>query len=169
MILETERLFRRNWLASDMEHYMTLAHDVGYNCFSRPGHFLVGTAEEARAKIQDRIVLFNERKPGKFPVKGIPRHLRLGTLRSGRASRGRAGLSALPQALGTRIGERSRDCGLAVWLGDLDFERIMPFTLPQNRASIRAPEKLGFRHLRDVLHAELPHLLYELPREMFAS
>lgn len=66
MILETERLLRRNWLDSDVNSYMILSRDVGYNCFSRPGYFLVRTAEEALAKIQNRIALFNERGLGKF-------------------------------------------------------------------------------------------------------
>jgi hypothetical protein len=49
MILETERLVLRNWLESDVNHYLVLARDVGYNCFSPPGHFLVHTTEEAAA------------------------------------------------------------------------------------------------------------------------
>lgn len=50
MKLETERLVVRNWQESDVECYMRMAKDVGYNCFSRPGHFLVNSAEEAREK-----------------------------------------------------------------------------------------------------------------------
>ena len=62
MILETERLVLRNWLESDVNSYMILANDVGYNCFARPGHFLVHSTEEAHSKIIDRIKLFNERR-----------------------------------------------------------------------------------------------------------
>ena len=31
MVLETERLVVRNWQESDINHYLVLAHDVGYN------------------------------------------------------------------------------------------------------------------------------------------
>ena len=48
MILETERLVLRNWMESDVDCYLVLAKDVGYNCFSRPGRFLVINAEEAK-------------------------------------------------------------------------------------------------------------------------
>jgi RimJ/RimL family protein N-acetyltransferase len=58
----------RNWQESDVDHYLVLAGDVGYNCFSPPGRFLVRTAEEARAKVLERMLLFNERRLGKFPI-----------------------------------------------------------------------------------------------------
>ena len=49
------------------------------------------------------------------------------------------------------------------------FERlalrdVVCFTLPHNRASRRVMDKLGFEFERDVLHAELPHVLYRLAR-----
>ena len=68
MILDTERLMVRSWRESDVDCYMTLAKDVGYNCFASPGSFLVNTAEEAKAKIHQRMTLFDERKLGKFPL-----------------------------------------------------------------------------------------------------
>jgi [ribosomal protein S5]-alanine N-acetyltransferase len=68
MRLETERLVVRNWQESDVECYVRLANDVGYNCFSRPGHFLVNSVEEAKEKISERMKLFKERKLGKFPA-----------------------------------------------------------------------------------------------------
>ena len=45
MILETERLLVRNSPDSDVNSYMILSQDVGYNCFSRPGYF--SRAEQA--------------------------------------------------------------------------------------------------------------------------
>jgi hypothetical protein len=66
MTFETERLVLRNWLESDVDYYMILARDVGYNCFSPPGHFLVKTAAEAKRKIDERMNLFAARKLGKF-------------------------------------------------------------------------------------------------------
>lgn len=52
LTLETERLSLRNWVDSDVGSYMLLSKDVGYSCFSPPGHFLVHTPEEAKEKIQ---------------------------------------------------------------------------------------------------------------------
>jgi len=68
MRMDTERLIVRNWQESDVQFYMTLAKDVGYNCFSRPGHFLVNSTEEALSRIRERIKLFEKHKLGKFPV-----------------------------------------------------------------------------------------------------
>jgi RimJ/RimL family protein N-acetyltransferase len=48
--------------------------------------------------------------------------------------------------------------------GDLKLARIMAFVLPQNRASVRILEKLGFQYLRDFIHAGLSHRLYEFSR-----
>lgn len=58
----------RNWREEDTNCYMTLARDVGYNCFSLPGRFLVHTTDEAGEKVQQRIDLFNEQRLGKFPI-----------------------------------------------------------------------------------------------------
>ncbi len=68
MVPETERLLVRNWQESDVNHYLVLAHDVGYNCFSLPGRFLVDSPEEAHGKVRERMRLFDERKLGKFPI-----------------------------------------------------------------------------------------------------
>jgi RimJ/RimL family protein N-acetyltransferase len=39
---------------------------------------------------------------------------------------------------------------------------IVAFTLPTNRGSRRVMEKVGFRYERDIVHANLPHVLYRL-------
>jgi RimJ/RimL family protein N-acetyltransferase len=39
---------------------------------------------------------------------------------------------------------------------------LVSFTLPANLASRRVMEKLGFAYERDVVYAELPHVLYRL-------
>ena len=101
MELETERLVVREWREADVDRYITLANDVGYNCFSTPGYFLVKDAAEA-------------------------------VLRYG--------------------------------FEELKLERIIGFALPQNRASLKILEELGFQYRREIIHAELPHRLYELSR-----
>ena len=39
---------------------------------------------------------------------------------------------------------------------------IVSFALPTNRASRRVMEKVGFKYERDILHLNLPHVLYRL-------
>jgi ribosomal-protein-alanine N-acetyltransferase len=41
---------------------------------------------------------------------------------------------------------------------------LVCFTLPTNVASRRVMEKLGFAYERDIVHADLPHVLYRLLR-----
>jgi RimJ/RimL family protein N-acetyltransferase len=51
----------------------------------------------------------------------------------------------------------------------LSRKRILAFALPQNRTSLKILEKVGFEYLNDFIHAELPHKLYEFPREKFIA
>jgi len=48
--------------------------------------------------------------------------------------------------------------GLA--LGPLDLESVVAYTLPENAASRRVMEKVGFEYERDLVHEGLPHVLY---------
>jgi RimJ/RimL family protein N-acetyltransferase len=168
MIVETERLVLRNWQESDVNHYMALAHDVGYNCFSLPGRFLVYTTEEAREKVRQRMRLFDERKLGKFPI-----FLRATGEFIGTCGMEPFELGGQPEVeLGYRLclnfwgqgyAKEAAMAMLSYGFGDLKLARIMAFVLPQNRASVKILNQLGFRYLRDFLHADLPHRLYEFP------
>ena len=56
---------------------------------------------------------------------------------------------------------------IAAAIVTLGFERlglpdIVAFTLPTNRASRRVMEKVGCRYERDIIHANLTHVLYRL-------
>jgi ribosomal-protein-alanine N-acetyltransferase len=57
---------------------------------------------------------------------------------------------------------------LAIPARDLVFSRgihsVVAFTLPDNTASRRVMEKLGMTHERDIVHADLPHVLYRATR-----
>ena len=44
----------------------------------------------------------------------------------------------------------------------LRLDRIVAFTLPHNRASRAVMEHCGFTYTRDIVHANLPHVLYIL-------
>ena len=51
----------------------------------------------------------------------------------------------------------------------LGLPNVAGFALPDNRASIRILEKLGFTYEKDVEYAGRRHVLYRLKREQFAS
>jgi [ribosomal protein S5]-alanine N-acetyltransferase len=46
----------------------------------------------------------------------------------------------------------------------LRLEELVAFTLPHNQGSRRVMESCGFHYVRDITHAELPHVLYRLSR-----
>ena len=62
------------------------------------------------------------------------------------------------QGLATELGAASID----VAFGPLALRDVVSFTLPDNVASRRVMEKLGFAYERDTVHAGLPHVLYRL-------
>jgi [ribosomal protein S5]-alanine N-acetyltransferase len=172
LTLETERLRLRNWLESDVGNYMLLSQDVGYNCFSPPGRFLVASQEEARGKIRERIDLFEHQKLGKFPV----------FLKSTGEFIGTCGVEPFDLEgrteveLGYRLCLKHWGCGYAqeaaaailrYGFGALDRARIMAFVLPQNRASVKILENLGLGYLREFMHYDLAHRLYEVTRDRF--
>jgi RimJ/RimL family protein N-acetyltransferase len=169
MILETERLILRNWRESDVDCYMTLSRDLGYNCFARPGYFLVRNAEEAREKIRERTTLFDERRLGKFPI----------FLKQSGEFIGTCGMEPFDldgQAeieLGYRICLNYWGCGYATesaaavlryGFDDLNLKKIFAMAVPQNKGSLHVIEKLGFRYLRDFMYKGWLHRLHEMTR-----
>jgi [ribosomal protein S5]-alanine N-acetyltransferase len=179
MMLETERLMLRNWQESDLEHYLTLASDVGYHCFTRPGRFMVQNAKEARARVRERMLLFDRRKLGKFPIFLKKTELKKSGLKETEEFIGTCGiepfnLEGQPEVeLGYRLCLKSWGKGYAkeaatavlkYGFDDLRLPKIMAFVLPQNRASVRILEQLGFQYLRNFVHAELVHRLYDFPQ-----
>jgi RimJ/RimL family protein N-acetyltransferase len=51
----------------------------------------------------------------------------------------------------------------------LHLDRIVAFTLPDNRGSRRVMENCGFAYDRDITHANLTHVLYVLEARTFAA
>ena len=178
MRLETERLILRNWQESDVDHYLVLASDVGYHCFTRPGRFMVQNAKEARAKIRERMLLFDRRKLGKFPIFLKKTGLQTSGLKETGEFIGTCGiepfnLEGRPEVeLGYRLclnfwgrgyAKEAAAAILKYGFDDVRLPRIMAFVLPQNKASVKILEQLGFQYLRDFVHSELRHRLYEFP------
>lgn len=62
------------------------------------------------------------------------------------------------EGIATELGAASLD----VAFGPLGLRDVVSFTLPDNHASRRVMEKLGFAYERATVHAGLPHVLYRL-------
>jgi len=54
------------------------------------------------------------------------------------------------------------EAALKVGFEELHLERIVAFTLPHNKGSRTVMEHCGFIYQRDIIHADLPHVLYQL-------
>lgn len=174
MLMETERLLMRPWRESDVDCYMALSNDVGYNCFTHPGRFSVRDTGEARQRIRERIDLFDERKLGKFPIFLKQTGEFIGTCgiapfdfhREPEMELGyRLCLKHWGRGYATEAAVAARRYGFA----DLGLKRIMALALPQNSASVRVLEKLGAVYLQDFAYAGLTHRLFNLPAEKLAG
>lgn len=172
--LETERLIVRNWLEDDAKFYMLLAHDVGYNCFAPPGRFLVHSDAEAKRKIRELITLYDQQRLGKFPIFLRESGEFVGTcgmepFQFGGRTEVELGYRLCLNHWGRGYATEAATALLRYGFGPLLRETILAFALPQNRASLKVLDKLGFHYLREFVHAGLPHRLYELRREQFSE
>ncbi len=62
------------------------------------------------------------------------------------------------QGYATELGAAALD----VAFGPLGLDTVISYTLPGNLASRRVMEKLGFSYEREIVHYDLPHVLYRL-------
>jgi ribosomal-protein-alanine N-acetyltransferase len=58
----------------------------------------------------------------------------------------------------TEIARASLDVGFRL----LGLQDIVAFALPQNQASRRVMEKVGFTYERDIIHDDIKHVLYRI-------
>jgi len=169
-ILETERLFICPWGESDVEYYMQLSKDIGYNSFSVPGQFFVDNIEQAKSKIYQRMALFNERRLGKFPIfsrqnSEFIRTCGLDPYQLDGESEIELGYRLLLRHWGKGYATEAAKVLLHYGFYQVGLSRLIAFALPQNRPSIRVIEKLGFKYLREFIHAGEIHKLYEMEQK----
>ena len=74
-----------------------------------------------------------------------------------------------PKCWGMGFATEMSHAALRIGFEDLKLERIVAFTLPHNLASRGVLERCGFSFQRDIVHAGLPHVLYELKRGAHAG
>ena len=100
---------------------------------------------------------FTDRETGAFVARGGPHRTHV----AGR-DEVEIGWTVVPerwkQGLAIELGAASVD----VAFGPLGLGDVVSYTLPENVASRRVMEKLGFVYERDTVHAGLPHVLYRL-------
>jgi RimJ/RimL family protein N-acetyltransferase len=70
-----------------------------------------------------------------------------------------AGWTVAPERWGQGFATEIGAAALAL-AREHDLETVVSITLPHNTASRRVMEKLGFAYERDVVYADLPHVLY---------
>ena len=71
-----------------------------------------------------------------------------------------AGWTIAPDRWGEGLATELGAAAIQVAERDLRLRHLVSVTLPDNVASRRVMEKLGFSYARDVIHAGLPHVLY---------
>jgi [ribosomal protein S5]-alanine N-acetyltransferase len=72
--------------------------------------------------------------------------------------------AVVPELWGRGLATELAEASIKTAFGPLDLEEIVAFTLPRNIASRRVMEKTGFEFEREVVHANLPHVLYRRRR-----
>jgi ribosomal-protein-alanine N-acetyltransferase len=72
------------------------------------------------------------------------------------------GWTVVPERWGQGIATELGAASVEVAFGPLGLADVISLTLPDNVASRRVMEKLGFAFERDTVHADLPHVLYRL-------
>jgi RimJ/RimL family protein N-acetyltransferase len=98
---------------------------------------------------------FSDRETGAIVARGGPHAAHVG----GR-DEVEIGWTVVPERWGEGLATELGAASLEVAFGPLGLVDVVSFTLPDNRASRRVMEKLGFAFERDVLYAGLPHVLY---------
>lgn len=166
MNLETKRLIIRPWQESDIPHYMAMSTDVGYNCFSTPGIYLVKDESEALKKIQARMKVFTDKGLSKFPMFEKESGAFVGTCGGDPFQLNgkeevelgyRLMLSHWNKGYATEAANAL--CEYLLW--DLELPGVFGFALPENGGSIKVLEKVGFQYQQDFMWANLLHKLYK--------
>jgi ribosomal-protein-alanine N-acetyltransferase len=72
------------------------------------------------------------------------------------------GWAVMPERWGRGYATELGGAAVEVAFGVLGLADVVAFTLPDNLASRRVMEKLGFSYEREIVWADLPHVLYRL-------
>jgi RimJ/RimL family protein N-acetyltransferase len=78
------------------------------------------------------------------------------------------GYALMPQFWNLGLATEMTKACIEIAFEVIRLDNIVSFTLTTNKASQRVMEKAGFQYERDILHADLPHVLYRMenPRKV---
>jgi len=100
--------------------------------------------------------IFRERSSGAFVSRAGLRHVKV----EGRGDEVELAYTVTAPFWGRGLATEIGDTLLAFGRTHLSLDDIVAFTLPTNRGSRSVMEKLGMRYERDIVHHDLPHVLY---------
>ena len=103
--------------------------------------------------------VWREKASGEIVARGGIQHTHVG----GR-DEVEVGWAVMPHRWGEGFATELGDASLRAGFDEHGLDSIVAFTLPRNRASQRVMEKLGMTYERDIVHADLPHVLYRIAR-----
>lgn len=72
------------------------------------------------------------------------------------------GYALMPKFWNQGIATEITEACLEIAFEIIRLDDVVSFTLITNKASQRVMEKCGFQHERDIIHADLPHVLYRM-------
>ena len=161
--LQTTRLLLARMCAADFDDLDRMHHDP--QVMATLGG--IRSAAETRQILKGFLAHWDEHgfgswvvrdmRSGHFAGRGGLRHVTVGSL-----AEVEVGYGFVPEfwglGLATELARESVRVGFTV----LQRTDLVSFTLTTNRASRRVMEKAGFRYERDLIHANLPHVLYRL-------
>ena len=104
--------------------------------------------------------MFRDRADGRFVGRGGLRHVPV----EGRDEI-EVAYALVPAFWGRGLATEIARLSVETAFRTLELDRIVSFTLPDNRRSRRVMEKAGFAYERDIVHAKLPHVLYRYSAE----
>ncbi len=148
------------------EHYAVLLELVGDE---RVGATLGGaqTPDEVTESIEQHIArwegdgfgywMFTDRETGAPIARGG-----LSRAHVGGRDEVEVGWAVMPDRWGRGYATELGAAAIDVAFTTLAVPDVVAYTLPDNLASRRVMEKLGFSYEREVVHADLPHVLYRL-------
>ena len=73
----------------------------------------------------------------------------------------------VPEFWGQGLATEMAEAIVGIGFEQLGMKEIVSFTLPGNRASQRVMEHVGFQYDRDVIHADLAHVLFRLKNSLW--
>jgi RimJ/RimL family protein N-acetyltransferase len=102
-----------------------------------------------------------ERASGAFVGRGGARRVHIGG-----GDEVELGWSVAPERWGEGFGTEMGAASLEVAFGPLGVPDVVAYTTPDNGASRRVMDRLGFEFERDIVHHDLPHVLYRTTRSV---